>query len=376
MIILIKQSFRRMASDPISFSLLLIGFIVSLLMISIGTSLFAELSHEQAIKENGQPPNAISAIVNFDKQLDFELALKGASKDTGFIFGGNMIRFDSMSYDSYYPAYIEWFKSNTNWSYRISEGRYYTVDEMKNGNPVILIGKNLMKYATNISGKNYVWIFGIKYNVIGILGVKDQKTTLDSKILIPAKSISKKMKDVFFNNAFSFIIYNRNNSAEYEINKIITGAKRNHQNAVLVGTQALNNGDLSDTFSRLTFDLLPLIIYTYLVSIIFATNIMYFWLTKRRYEIGIRKAFGYSNKKIMKMLFSEVITICILSSVITFIILFFLNLFINEINGFTLKLYYENFIVATIVILFTSIITVILPTIKSISIQPIEAMKM
>ena len=34
----------------------------------------------------------------------------------------------------------------------------------------------------------------------------------------------------------------------------------------------------------------------YIVSMIYAVNIVIFWIEKRKYEIGLRKALGYKNK--------------------------------------------------------------------------------
>lgn len=101
-----------------------------------------------------------------------------------------------------------------------------------------------------------------------------------------------------------------------------------------------------------------------------------FWIEKRRFEIGIRKAFGYTNFSIATLIFKEMLGLSILGLVFALGIQTVLSLFVNELMGYTITLYLQNIIVGLITIIVTAILTSMWPVLKSLKIQPIESMKL
>ncbi|WP_054750392.1 ABC transporter permease [Ruminiclostridium josui] len=122
--------------------------------------------------------------------------------------------------------------------------------------------------------------------------------------------------------------------------------------------------------------LLIISILGYIVSVVYAINMVSFWVEQRRYEIGVRKAFGHSNFTIALLIFQEMIGISSLAFIIGLIIQAILNLYINQIMGYTIILYIQNIIVGLVAIVLTAILTSVWPVLKSLKIQPVEAMKL
>lgn len=113
----------------------------------------------------------------------------------------------------------------------------------------------------------------------------------------------------------------------------------------------------------------------YIITILFAINITAFWIDKRRYEISVRKAFGFTNGSIMKMIFKEMIGFAIISFIIAIIIQFVLSVVVGSIANYTLQLYLPNLAIGLVVVLVTALITTLIPAIKAIRVEPAEALK-
>jgi putative ABC transport system permease protein len=106
-------------------------------------------------------------------------------------------------------------------------------------------------------------------------------------------------------------------------------------------------------------------------SISISTN----WINERRYEIGVRKAFGHSHFNIFKMLYSEMLSIFIISGIIASLLYIFLIQLLQNSILRSLSFGIEIFIVSIIMIFVTSFITSLIPVIKTFSIEPKEAMQ-
>ena len=113
----------------------------------------------------------------------------------------------------------------------------------------------------------------------------------------------------------------------------------------------------------------------YSIALIYAINIVSFWIEKRKKEMCIRKAFGYTNLNICKMIYSEMILNAFFAAIIGLIIQYILSLCVGETVEYDLGIYPINIIVSFVTIIFTGVLTCIWPMIKIIKIQPAEAIK-
>ena len=121
--------------------------------------------------------------------------------------------------------------------------------------------------------------------------------------------------------------------------------------------------------------ILSIAVIGYLVTLVFAINITIFWIEKRKYEISVRKAFGFTNGSIIKMIFIEMIGFAIISFVIAIIMQFVLSVVVGSIADYTLQLYLPNLVIGLVVVLVTALVTTLIPVIKAIKVEPAEALK-
>ena len=113
----------------------------------------------------------------------------------------------------------------------------------------------------------------------------------------------------------------------------------------------------------------------YLVAIVYAINIVALWMEKRRKEMGVRKAFGYSNGSIAKLILCEMAGITFLGCVLGLGIQFLLKIFVSRIFDYDLTIYLSNVLISIGIVAVTTVLTSIWPIIKTMKIQPVEIVK-
>lgn len=173
---------------------------------------------------------------------------------------------------------------------------------------------------------------------------------------------------------FIFNVYSNFNPVTDDVQKIQAHIRKYDANADISTTPNEDNEDpVLDYYLR--NDILFLAFIVYILALINSVNLTSFWIKDRKIEIGIRKAFGYSNLRISLLLFKELVIFSMVSCLISFLIQFIISLFVNNVLEFSTELSTGNYITAIIFVFFTSLATVIIPSIKTLSVQPVEAIK-
>lgn len=380
---IIKTTWKRIKATPISASFLIFGLTLSMLMISIGTSYVAEIVNMQSNKMKSAPPNALMFSLNLNKDSQDNIPIEkitsilgNIDNSTGIFMTDLLLNIDNAGVDNYFSASAEWFYGDTKWHYPIYEGRYYTSNEIKSGAKVILVGSNIKKYVQEKDGQSFIKIFGEQYKVIGVVGFKGGKSLWDSRLFLPLTSLPKLASQTIEAGIGSFVIYNANGNTQGEIGKIELKAKEFYPKAAISNIKEIGSENMISNIASNLDMLLIIGILGYIVSLIYAVNMVSFWIEQRRYEIGVRKAFGHTNYSIASLIFQEMLGISLLALILGFIIQTILSFFTKEIMGYTMTLYIQNIFVGLVAIVFTAILTSVWPVLKSLKIQPVEAMKL
>lgn len=376
MINLWKLLIKQIKAHPIATMFLILGYVVSTILISFGTSNMVELRQLALERTEGAPKNALVVNIALGKKYSFDNILnifQGISKDTSVIFTNIYTYIDSSDSNQVYPISAELFYSKPNWAYPIYSGRYYDVKDIKTAKKVLLIGKDLDKYTYKKDYEKYLKIYGEEYKVIGIIGKKKTKTPWDSRILLPISSIPKMIKSEFeTSGVINCILHNNNISPTNDYNMIKRNVLNYNSNALIQAGELENKNDVIANVIGSKDMLLYTAVLIYLISLINSINITSYWINDRKFEIGIRKAFGHTNFNIASLLFLEIALINFASCLISLLIQLVLNCFTESILGYTTRVYADNFIISLSIIFISSFITSIIPIYKSLKIQPIE----
>lgn len=378
-----KTLLIRIKQLPLLSALLIFGLVTSILLISLGTSFVSNLYYSDKAKNQYNPQKAkvyditYSALKSNDSSVMNKLFSK-VNNDTGLFINDLLLHTDASEVNAYNKVSGEYFTNNNVWHYPLISGSYYTAEDVKKGNKVVVLGSKLLKEAYERNGNKYIEIEEEEYLIKGVIGIPNEESSWDNRIIMPCTSMPK---NYFKNNLqrdledISFVIYNEKGEYSQDIKQISAEGKKLFDNFTLDYLGELQD----DNFLKVVVEnpdfLLFVALIGYIITIIFAINITVFWIEKRKYEISVRKAFGFTNGSIMKMIFKEMIGFAIISFIIAIIIQFVLSVVVGSIANYTLQLYLPNLAIGLVVVLVTALITTLIPAIKAIRVEPAEALK-
>ena len=378
-----KSLLIRIKQSPLLSALLIFGLVTSILLISLGTSFVSNLYYSDKAKNQYNPKKAkvyditYSALKSSDSSVMNKLFSK-VDNDTGLFINDLLLHTNASEVNVYNKVSGEYFTNNNVWHYPLISGSYYTAEDVKKGNKVVVLGSKLLKEAYERNGNKYIEIEEEEYLIKGVIGIPDEKSSWDNRIIMPCTSMPK---NYFENNLqrdledISFVIYNEKGEYSQDIKQINAEGKKLFDNFTLDYLGELQDDNSLKIVVENPDFLLFVALIGYIITIIFAINITVFWIEKRKYEISVRKAFGFTNGSIMKMIFKEMIGFAIISFALAIIVQFLLGLAVGSIANYTLKLYLPNLVIGLVVVLVTALVTTLIPAIKAIKVEPAEALK-
>lgn len=378
-----KSLLIRIKQSPLLSALLIFGLVTSILLISLGTSFVSNLYYSDKAKSQYNPQKAkvyditYSALKSSDSSVMNKLFSK-IDNDTGLFINDLLLHTNASEVNAYNKVSGEYFTNDNVWHYPLISGNYYTADDVKKGNKVVVLGSNLLKRAYERNGNKYIEIEEEEYLIKGVIGIPNEESSWDNRIIMPCTSMPK---NYFENNLqrdledISFVIYNEKGEYSQDIKQINAEGKKLFDNFTLDYLGELQDDNSLKVVVENPDFLLFVALIGYIITIIFAINITVFWIEKRKYEISVRKAFGFTNGSIIKMIFKEMIGFAIISFIIAIIVQFLIGLAVGSIANYTLKLYLPNLVIGLFVVLVTALVTTLIPAIKAIKVEPAEALK-
>ncbi|MGN0143687.1 MAG: ABC transporter permease [Clostridium sp.] len=326
-------------------------------------------------KSEGIPKNTLEVSLAFGKSIDFNEFIdtfKDISEDTNITFEKVAVKIDGK--ENEVPVNFEYFKNKPSWRYPILEGRDYSGQEVIDGEKVVLIGKKLQQYIYEDNGVEKIKIEDEEYVVTGIVGRENKDSPWDEEIFMSIKAVPN-MKKIRFNGEkmISILLKNNNNEPMEDCNMLEKKIK-NTEGLFQVKELDTRNDILVSNFSD-NAKLRKMTLRIYIFAIINMMNISIYWIEERRREIGIRKAFGIDNVHIAYMLFFEIFSLCLISSVIGLGVQFIINCILGKISNYVLELTLCNIISGLATSFITALFTVLIPIIYSLKVEPIEIIK-
>ncbi|MGN0550841.1 MAG: ABC transporter permease [Acutalibacteraceae bacterium] len=378
-----KLIISRIKQSPLLSGLLIFGLVTSILLISVGTSFVANLFYGHKAKDDAAPPNGELYSISFSDlkdsdNLPINQLFSQIDEKTGLFVNYLMFHIDGTEVNSYRKASGEYFLDENVWHFPIVKGDYYTADDVKNGNKVVLIGSSLEKYTYEKNDKEYIKIEGDEYCVVGIIGFENQASPWDGRIVMPYTALPQSYFDVTLkkqHETISFIIYNEDGDYSGAEDYITNQGEKIFSDFNLEDVGPIVSDNVLKLVATNPDNLIIVALVGYIITVIYAINITVFWMEKRKYEISVRKAFGFTNGSIMKMIFSEMTGFAFIAFVFAVLLQLVLNFIIGSMVDYTLKIYLSNLAVGLIVVFITAIVTSIVPVIKAIKVQPAEALK-
>lgn len=365
-----KSILLQFKRHSLTFIFLVVVYMMALLIISIGITQNNEVKRLALERTEGEPKNQLSVTVNLtDIKFDQICSAFNKIQNNSLIRTETAGQVKTLSDDNeFFTITYEFFKENPDWTYPLLSGRYYTSEDLENCHKVVLIGKDLENKIQTTENKKFITVERETYEVIGIIG-KKESSPWDNSIFMPLTAISQGGKREFIEQQMiNFKILNSNGDTYSDYLKIAEELKKIKDDIIINAEDTKNSEDLvaNVTSSEITIETYLM----YILAVINAANISFMWTEERKYEIGIKKAFGHENKKIALNIFKENMAITIFSCILGLLIQFILYETIQNKSTLYLKLGIENYILGIIFVTISTILSSILAVYKTFKISP------
>ena len=180
-----------------------------------------------------------------------------------------------------------WYKKGDMETPNILQGRFFTDEELSQPTQYAVVGKTVYEnFTEEIEGKHFFRYNGKSYEVIGVIGLEDQTTSIDEWVFITLPSALNDYSEMLMQGA-QYIIYVEG-ASEYDY---ITATKYLQQ-------------QLEDKFIYMEIDLAPYIdiglskeVIDLFMAMIFLTTSVFciYYIDKIKNIINIKKFIGYSK---------------------------------------------------------------------------------
>lgn len=369
---------KQLRSNPITVLIFITIFFISSLGLSLLTSVMHNFTSEfTGFYDSFEKYTLEGTLAYGIEGYDNDKMLKALSKiDGDFRFRSSFEYFKINGIDYREVVIAEGFKGKWNDTYPILEGSFYTEDNVKNGDKVVLLGKNIAEKYLKTDNK-IMSIDDEEYKVIGIVGRKGEKSAFDNSIFMPITALSKIALNSFESIPYRKIYLSRREKyPTIELENLIGDLRKQDSevNLTFVDDMASVGSGISGAMTVYSGELIVIVI-TIIFAILNVILINYFWIKDRRFEIGVRKAFGIKNKNIALLLAWEFFSIVLVASILTVITHISLSLILSKCYGYYLSFNFYNVLVIVIFNIVISSLVSILPIKKAMAISPIEIVK-
>lgn len=311
----IKDIFRECFRYRISGIAMVSCFVVSLLAMHYGISIYSNILKEHSEKNNYRYNHEL-CMTGGAASLD-EIPRLPESVKCNIKLHGIMVHDDTENVtrcvDIITSAYgIKW---------PLVSGSYATDAMIKSKEKIIVIGQGLAHNASVKDGDMFYGISGEEYKVIGIMG-SEKSSVFDYSILLYIDCLGKRLEECITasNQALSMIM----ESDEEDVNAVYDKYIRGSYSVTGSESSGVSEEYLSTVEPTYNEKEYCIIIYVFSFACIWI--VVKFWLAQRTHEMKICRAFGFSNRKLVMRLLRSIFSIFIVSMVIFSLIVFFLQI--------------------------------------------------
>jgi putative ABC transport system permease protein len=340
-------------------------------------------SRNQGISEKKYPPLKLSEMSRFINQFAVTSTISLSANLTGIA----EVKYQSKKTNPNVATYgvNEGYLSIKNLT--IEAGRNFSVMEIENGKPVVVIGhaifKSLYKGSKDAALNTKISVSGVQMKVVGVLEEKGEsfEDNFDNMIYIPIKLANQ----MAHGNALYYVItvsIADPSQLEYamgEATGIMRAIRRDEagqQNSFdLESSEALKErtAEIGGYFQAGGFGIG---FVTLLGAAIALMNIMLVSVTERTREIGVRKALGATPSLIRQQFIIEAIVVCLLGGLLGII----LGVLIGNLFGSILGS--KSFFIPWVWVIFGFIVCIVVglisgwyPAQKASRMDPIESLR-
>lgn len=252
----------------------------------------------------------------------------------------------------------------------ILEGKNFTLNDINSTDKKILVGKNLINEIIKEGDEQFFVIEDEKYKVVGILGDNNKETGYDNTFVINLNSTNMILDST---SICKLNVENKKDLQKIE-NKYtklaeLNGGKVDDSEE---NNEKLNLKEIIDD-NKAFMDMAKII---FVFGILNTIVVVYYWMNKNIKDIGVRKAYGATDFKIVLYILKQYqIGILISSFLGVGAHIVFQAILKSMFPKFSFELYFVNIIIIIAIFSFIGLIVSVIPIVRAIKVQPVIIMK-
>ncbi len=272
-------------------------------------------------------------------------------------------------------------------SFNLSEGRYFTENESRNGIPVVVIGYSIANTLFPNGGalEHQITIKGRKYKVIGVVTKEGESllgNSLDNVGILPAQNVaqyvrinSDRSNAQIQVKAKNGITTNQLEEELYGIMRSIRKLKPGQEENFALNKTTLIAEPLKQVFSGVTLAGWVIGGFAMLVGGFGIANIMFVSVKERTNQIGIQKSLGAKNYFILIEFLVEAVILCLVGGAIGIVLVAALSYGVSNTLDFAISLSAGNIITGVMVSVIIGLLSGFIPAYTASRLDPVVAIR-
>lgn len=366
---------KQWKTKKIVICLMMLGFLVGNLFLSVGTSMAVENYKIITDNNSGKLENQLELEFHGENKVTAE-AIENIMESIGEFGEIQLISMPEIMTNrkSLCEVVLVNGKNIKGWHIPVIEGKY-----LRNSKKEVVIGKNIAKRFKKEAGDE-ITLGNKTFSIIGILGRENRDTIWDSVIYMD-------YKDYFECSDYESTVENtrgkvmtfwgllKSGKKDF-MNKFNDISELCSNNGLSVYYQELEGVSQSSFMNSVSITLISAGLI-FVVAIINIVNLMYYWMIERRRDIAVMKAMGCTNKYLVKWLIAEMSAIALIGAALAVIIQMIARVCIVNVfpyNEISVDIAPVNILLALTVSVLSGAITALLIARKSLKFSPADVM--
>lgn len=224
--------------------------------------------------------------------------------------------------------------------YHLTSGRYPTDEELAAGEPVVILGKALKDKTVSKSDGEYILICGEEYRVIGYCS-GENTTITNYSILLFADSLGEQTRmDVWQAGNTYMQTYSLN--SDTLLPRDVYEELRAELEAAGIQVGPLMEYESDFNGSQYWENYIKLAYIVYCFSLFLTLAVIQYWLYQRKYEIAVRRIYGYGRMKLYGYILKELAGLLMLAVLISLLLYGMIAFAYDQTYGIRLPAIYES----------------------------------
>lgn len=225
-------------------------------------------------------------------------------------------------------------------NYHLSRGRYPTDAELAAGEPVVILGKALENLTVSKNGEEYILICGEAYRVTGYCSGENTTITNYSILLFTDCLGEQTERDVWQAGNTYTQTYSLNSDTVSPRDFYGELSAELEASGIQVGHLTEYRSDFNGSRYRETYIKLAYIVYFF--SLFLTLAVIQYWLYQRKYEIAVRRIYGYGRWKLYGYILKELAGLLVFSVLISSLLYGSIAFIYDQAYGIRLSGIYES----------------------------------